>query len=142
MFVFVYVCALLCMASTSQGVINGTYAGCIGGPTTAQENDVIQMTEVLATTFKTSFFRKAKILTRASVMAAMTPSVAPVPGVMPPAPRNDVEGYKAGIIVLALLTFFLIIGLVVVSVMKQRAATQVWIVCCWTPGKLHVGALS
>ena len=35
---------------------------------------------------------------------------------------GDVQGYRAGIIILALVTFFLVVGLVVVVVLKQRAA--------------------
>jgi hypothetical protein len=113
-------------ANAIGGVINGTYDAAYAGPTAAQAQSVVLLDRAIVTGMKTSFFRRPMILTRDTLAAApMTPTPNPTPGIngggSSGSSSTNVDGYRAGIIVLALLTFFLVIALIAVAMRKPTS---------------------
>jgi hypothetical protein len=109
------------------GVINGTYDAAIAGPTAAQASSVVLLNQAIVTGMKVTFFRSPMILTRDTLAAAPTsPTPGPTPGSngggSSGSSSTSVDGYRAGIIVLALLTFFLVVALIVVAMRKPVAS--------------------
>jgi hypothetical protein len=117
----VFVCLSVCLSVyvRGQGVINGTYDAAVFGPTVLQAPLVMKLNQPIVSGMKTSFFRRPMILDRAAAMAMASATPAPTGG--NPSMRSDkgdLDGYRAGIIVLALITFFLVIAVIVVAMRK------------------------
>jgi len=125
------------------GVINGTYDAAIFGPTVLQAPLVMKLSQPIVSGMKTSFFRRPMILDRAAAMAMASATPAPTGG--NPSMRSDkgdLDGYRAGIIVLALITFFLVIAVIVVAMRKPAVPVPVATSASSVVNPVHAGRMS